>query len=115
MTSGPAVDRAGRKINPKAFAGGVDSMSKTQDDTDPLAQVRQGLNVHHGKTPAAWVGALTALVGFFVGGIGLILGPNWLVLWIGLGIVVVALIAARIMQVAGMGAKGMAGRARNDH
>lgn len=90
-------------------------MSKTRDDTDPLAQVRQGMNVHHGKTPAAWVGALTALVGFFVGGIGLILGPNWLVFWVGLGIVVLALIAARVLQVAGMGAKGMSGRARTNH
>lgn len=95
-------------------------MSRTDNDTDPLAQVRQGMTVHHGKTPAAWVGALTALVGFFVGGTGLILGPNWLVFWIGIAIVVLALIAARILVAVGLGARGKgsmgnAGHARSDH
>lgn len=86
-------------------------MSQTNQPDDPYANVRAGMSVHHGKTPAAWAGSLTALVGFFVGGIGLVLGPNWLVFWIGVAITVVALLLTVILRSVGMGARGMAARA----
>ena len=52
---------------------------------------------------AAWVGSLIALVGFIVGGIGLVFG-NWTVFWIGGALLIVALIATAVLQKMGMGA-----------
>ena len=37
---------------------------------------------HHGNTPAAWTGVLVILVGFVVGGIGLVIG-SWPMFWVG--------------------------------
>ena len=59
---------------------------------------------HHGNTPAAWTGVTLILVGFVVGGLGLIL-DNWLVFWIGVALVPVAMIIGKIMQRMGMGAE----------
>ena len=59
---------------------------------------------HHGNTPAAWTGVLIILVGFVVGGLGLVLG-SWLVFWI--GVVIGGLIGpavGKIMQMMGLGA-----------
>ena len=46
-------------------------------------------HVHHGRTVAAWVGSLIALIGFIVGGIGLVFG-SWTVFWIGGALLIVA-------------------------
>jgi cyanate permease len=44
---------------------------------------------NHGNTPAAWTAVIVALVGFTVGGIGLMFSPVSMVLfWIGVVIVV---------------------------
>jgi hypothetical protein len=61
------------------------------------------MTVSHGSTPAAWTGVILALLGFLTGGIGLVVG-SWLVFWIGVGLVVAALVVAKIMQAAGLGA-----------
>ncbi len=46
---------------------------------------------NHGNTPAAWTAVIVALVGFVVGGIGLMLSPISMVLfWIGVVIVLAA-------------------------
>ena len=37
---------------------------------------------HHGNTPAAWTGVLVILVGFVVGGLGLVIG-SWPMFWVG--------------------------------
>jgi len=60
-------------------------------------------HVHHGRTVAAWVGSLIALIGFIVGGLGLVFG-NWTVFWIGGALLIVALIATVVLQKMGMGA-----------
>ena len=60
---------------------------------------------HHGNTPAAWTGVTIILIGFVVGGIGLMIG-NWVVFWV--GVVIGALIgpvAGKVMQALGMGAE----------
>jgi len=57
---------------------------------------------HHGNTPAAWTGVTILLVGFVVGGLGLILG-SWLWFWIGVAIGLVAPIIGKIMQAMGLG------------
>lgn len=61
-------------------------------------------HVHHGKTPAAWAGALTALAAFLLGGIAMVLGPNWIMFWIAVALLVAGLIATKVMQRMGYGA-----------
>ena len=60
-------------------------------------------HVHHGRTVVAWVGILIALIGFIVGGLGLVFG-SWTVFWIGGALLIVALIATVVLQKMGMGA-----------
>ncbi len=46
---------------------------------------------NHGNTPAAWTAVLVALVGFVVGGVGLMLSPiSMPIFWVGVVIVVAA-------------------------
>jgi hypothetical protein len=58
---------------------------------------------HHGNTPAAWTGVTLILVGFLVGGIGLVIG-SWLVFWIGVALCPIGVIVGKIMQKMGLGA-----------
>lgn len=62
---------------------------------------------HHGNTPAAWTGVVLILVGFTVGGLGLVVG-SWLMFWIGVAIVPVGLVAGKVMQLMGLGAEPLA-------
>jgi hypothetical protein len=41
----------------------------------------------HGR-PTSWVASCIIIVGFIVGGIGLVTGPTWWLFWAGAGIVV---------------------------
>lgn len=59
---------------------------------------------HHGNTPAAWTGVLFILVGFTVGGIGLVIG-SWLTFWIGVGLCPLGAIVGKVMQLMGLGAE----------
>ena len=59
---------------------------------------------HHGNTPAAWTGVVLILVGFAVGGIGLIL-DNWVVFWIGVAFAPFGMIVGKVMQTMGLGAE----------
>lgn len=43
----------------------------------------------HAGRPSSWLAVAVIFVGFLVGGIGLPLGPNWIMFWVGVGIVVV--------------------------
>lgn len=57
----------------------------------------------HGHTPAAWTTVILILAGFVVGCIAVIL-LNWPLFWIGgVGLVVVAGIVGKIMQMMGLG------------
>lgn len=76
----------------------------TEQTTHNLASRKQAPRYHHGKTPAAWAGTLTATGGFVVGGIGMLLGPNWVVFWIGAALLVLACILALVLQKLGYGA-----------
>ena len=59
---------------------------------------------HHGNTPAAWTGVTIILVGFAVGGIGLVVG-SWLLFWIGVALWPVGVVAGKVMQKMGLGAE----------
>lgn len=61
-------------------------------------------HVHHGKTPAAWAGSMLALVAFIVGGVAMLLGPNWVLFWIAAVLLVLSPIVAKVLQVMGHGA-----------
>jgi hypothetical protein len=60
-------------------------------------------HVHHGRTPAAWVGSIVTSIAFLVGAIALI-ADNWVLFWISVVLVAVALIATVVLQKAGHGA-----------
>jgi len=36
----------------------------------------------------SWIAVTVIVIGFIVGGFGLILGPSWVLFWVGVGIVV---------------------------
>lgn len=44
---------------------------------------------HNTGRLSSWLAVAVIVVGFIVGGLGLILGPAWLLFWVGVGIVVV--------------------------
>lgn len=64
---------------------------------------------HHGNTPAAWTTVTLMLIGYVVGGIGLVVG-NWPLFWIGVALQPVALVAGKILQMMGKGARTPAPR-----
>ncbi|MFP5416144.1 MAG: HGxxPAAW family protein [Actinomycetes bacterium] len=58
---------------------------------------------HHGKTPAAWTGTTIASIGALVATVGFFMNINWLMVWIGLGLMVVAAIVGGAMSRMGYG------------
>ena len=49
------------------------------------------MSAHHGNTPAAWSAVILALVGFTVGGVGLMFDPvKYLIFWVGIAVTVAA-------------------------
>ena len=61
-------------------------------------------HVHHGRTLAAWTGTSIAMAAFILGGIAVVI-QNWTLFWICAGLIVVALIATKVLQVMGHGAR----------
>lgn len=62
-----------------------------------------GKHYHHGRTPAAWTGITVAFVGFLVGTVAFFMGPNWLIFWIGMAIVLLGAIVGGVMSKMGLG------------
>lgn len=61
------------------------------------------MSAHHGNTPAAWTAVVIALLGFLVGGIGLMLSPvSYPVFWVGVGLVVAAGLVFGVMAKLGL-------------
>ena len=61
------------------------------------------MSANHGNTPAAWTAVVVALVGFVVGGIGLMFEPvNMTVFWVGVGITVAAGVVFVVMGKLGL-------------
>ncbi|HWJ52802.1 MAG TPA: HGxxPAAW family protein [Propionibacteriaceae bacterium] len=61
-------------------------------------------HVHHGRTLAAWTGTSIAMVAFIVGGIAVVI-QNWPLFWACVALLVVAVIATKVLQVMGHGAR----------
>lgn len=77
-------------------------MTETRD-TGQQQTHRPTKHVHHGRTPAAWAGTLITLVAFIVGAIGLVMG-NWIIFWLAVALIVVALIVTVVLRRMGYGA-----------
>lgn len=61
---------------------------------------------NHGNTPAAWTAVVVGLIGFMVGGIGLILNPvNYIVFYVGVGVAVVGVILYFVLDRVGLGSE----------
>lgn len=58
---------------------------------------------HHGQSPAAWTGSILAAIGFIVAFIGIMLGPSWLVVAIGGGVVLLGGLVTMVMKAMGLG------------
>ncbi len=57
---------------------------------------------NHGQTPAAWTASIVVMIAFFVGTLGLVLG-QWIMFWIGAGLVVLGGVLGLVMSMAGLG------------
>ena len=61
----------------------------------------------HGNTPAAWTAVAVGLLGFVVGGIGLMLDPiSMFIFWIGVAIGLGALVVYAVMSKLGYNGPG---------
>jgi hypothetical protein len=59
---------------------------------------------HHGNTPAAWSAVVVGLLGFTVGGIGLMFNPpNYVLFWVGVALTVAAGVVFVVMDRLGYG------------
>ncbi|GAA0954513.1 hypothetical protein GCM10009554_60390 [Kribbella koreensis] len=59
----------------------------------------------HGSSPAAWTAVVIVLVGFTLGAIAMVMGPDWLLFWISAGIAVAGGLVGKVMQLLGFGVK----------
>lgn len=85
----------------------TDTSNASRLDTSNASRAdsaRPRKHVHHGRTPAAWTGVTIAMIGFIVGGIGMVTGPNWTLFWIGVALLAVALIVTAVLRKLGFGA-----------
>ncbi|MCC5579788.1 MULTISPECIES: HGxxPAAW family protein [Microtetraspora] len=53
----------------------------------------------HGGSPKSWFAVIIILAGFTVGGVGLTIGPNWLIFWIGAAICAVGGVVALLVDI----------------
>ena len=67
--------------------------------------------VNHGKTVAAWFTTYAVIASFLIAGLGVAFALPWL-FWVGLGLIVVVLIVARVLVATGYGQGGAKTRAR---
>jgi hypothetical protein len=62
---------------------------------------------NHGNTPAAWAAVAIAMLGFVVGGIGLMFNPvSMTIFWVGVALGVVALVVFVVMAKMGLNGPG---------
>jgi cytosine/uracil/thiamine/allantoin permease len=89
--------------NEGTMAGTAQQPAQHSDAVHP--KNRRGKHVHHGRTLAAWVGSVIALVAFILGAIALVIpGRNWPLFWVAVGVAVVAIIVTVVLQRMGYGA-----------
>lgn len=83
-----------------------DAVANQADVERNLTPVRTGPDhhvVHHGRTVAAWTGSIIATVGALIGMVGFFLNINWVVVFSGVGVMVLGAIAGGILRKMGYG------------
>lgn len=60
------------------------------------------MTAHHGNTPAAWTGVGIVLLGFLIGGIGLVV-ESMALFWVGVACAPVGAVVGLVMAKMGMG------------
>lgn len=80
------------------------SQSQAAGSMDASEASKPHKHVHHGRTLAAWTGSIIAMAAFVLGGIAMVIGPNWVLFWVSVAMLAVGLIAAKVLQVMGHGA-----------
>ncbi len=75
--------------------------AKRSEITDSSGERKK--QIHHGQTPAAWVGSLTAMVAVIIGGFGVVF-QNWVVFTIGVVLMAAGGIAGLVLSKTGHGA-----------
>jgi hypothetical protein len=83
-------------------AADASGTAKRSNITDPSEQRKKP--IHHGQTLAAWVGSLTAMVAVLIGGFAVVF-QNWVVFGIAVALLVLAGVAALVLQKTGHGAR----------
>lgn len=58
---------------------------------------------HHGTSPAAWTGVILSGIGFLLGTIGSVAGPNWVLIWVAAAFIAAGVIAAGVLKKMGYG------------
>lgn len=53
----------------------------------------------HAGRPSSWVAVVVMFIGFLVGGVALPIGPNWILFWVGVGIVGVGGVLALVVDI----------------
>jgi hypothetical protein len=65
------------------------------------------MSENHGNTPAAWAAVAVAMLGFVVGGVGLMFNPvNMTLFWVGVAIGVASLVVFLVMAKLGLHGPG---------
>lgn len=52
----------------------------------------------HAGRPSSWIAVAIIFAGFVVGGVGLCLGPMWVMFWVGGGVVVLGLLVSWVVH-----------------
>lgn len=60
------------------------------------------MSANHGSTPAAWTGTGIVMLGFFIGGIGLVIG-SMTMFWVGVACAPLGMVAGFVMAKIGLG------------
>lgn len=60
--------------------------------------------VDHGNTPAAWTAAIIVMVAFVVGTLGVVFAKP-VIFWVGVALIPIALVAAKVLSGMGYGAQ----------
>jgi hypothetical protein len=58
----------------------------------------------HGSTPAAWTLVVIVTIAFAVGTLAVVLA-NWVMFWVGVGILILGVVVGKVMAMAGLGKK----------
>jgi hypothetical protein len=81
----------------------MDKTMANQGADQPVTPVSEEAHDLHGNSPAAWTAVTIVLIAFTVGAIAMVLGPNWLLFWISVGIAVLGALTGKVMQLLGFG------------